>query len=94
MANGARALFNSTLSPGPRPQIWELYSIVGLITAVYSKRVSLKEGPHVEAVIRDAAENAAAPLWVACVIYAFQFSFKSTQTPKTLRVASSFTLQP
>ena len=43
MASGARALFDSTLPPGPRPQIWEPYSIVGLTTAVYSKRVSLKE---------------------------------------------------
>jgi hypothetical protein len=62
LASGARELFASTLPPSPRPQIWEPYSIVGLTTAVYSRRVSLKEGPHVEAVIRDAAENAAAPL--------------------------------
>ena len=71
LASGARAFFGSTLPPGPRPQIWEPYSIVGLTTAVYSKRVSLKEGPHVKAVIRDAAENAAAPLWVACVMCSF-----------------------
>ena len=74
MANGTRALFNNTLPPSPRPQIWELYSIIGLITAVYSKRVSLKEGPHVKAVIRDAAKNVATPLWVTCVIYSFQFN--------------------
>ena len=43
-------------------------SIVGLTTAVYRRRVRLKEGPHVEAAIRDAAANATAPLWVACVI--------------------------
>ena len=62
MVSGAKALFNNTLPPSPRPQIWEPYSIVGLTTAVYSKRVSLKEGPYVKAVIRDAAENVAAPL--------------------------------
>ena len=62
MASGARAFFDSTLPPGPRPQIWELYSIVGLITAVYSKRISLKKGPYIKAVIWDAAENIATPL--------------------------------
>ena len=62
LASGARALFDSTLPPSPRPQIWEPYSIVNLITAVYNKRVSLKEGPYIEVVIRDAAENVAAPL--------------------------------
>jgi hypothetical protein len=94
LASGARALFASTLPLGPRPQTWEPYSIVGLTTAVYSRRVSLNEGPHVEAVIRDAAENAAAPLWVACAICSFQFSLESTQTPRILRVASGFASQP
>ena len=78
LASGARALFNSTLPPGPRPQIWEPYSIIGLTTAVYSRRVSLKEGPYIKVVIRNAAKNTAAPLWVACVIYSFQFSLEST----------------
>ena len=45
---------------------------------MYSSRVRLKEGPQVEAVIRDTAAKAAAPLWVAYVIYAFQFSLVST----------------
>ena len=54
---------------------------------MYSKYISLKEGPHVETVIQDAAKNAAAPLWVACVMYSFQFSLESTQTPRILRVA-------
>ena len=62
MASGAKALFNSTLPPGPRPQIWELYSIIGLITAVYSRHINLKEGPHIKAVIRDSIKNVAAPL--------------------------------
>ena len=71
MASSARELFASTLPSSPRPQIWEPYSIVGLMTAVYSRRISLKEGPYVKAVIRDVAENAAAPLRVACVICSF-----------------------
>ena len=94
LASSTRALFNSTLLPSPRPQIQELYSIIGLITAVYSKHVSLKEGPHIKAVIRDAAKNAAAPLQVVYVIYLFQFSLESTQTPKILKIAFSFALQP
>ena len=59
---------------------------------MYSKRISLKKGPYIKAVIRDAAKNIATPLWVACVIYSFQFNLESTQTPKILRVAFSFTL--
>ena len=39
-----------------------LYSIVGLTIAVYSKYVSLKEGPYIKAVIRDVAKNIVAPL--------------------------------
>ena len=58
-------------------QIWALYSIVGLTTAVYSRRVRLKKGPHIDAIIHNAAANAAAPLWVACVMYVFQFSLES-----------------
>ena len=54
----------------------------------------LNDGPQVDAAIRDTAAKAAAPLWVACVVYAFQFSLASTQTPRTLRVAASLTLQP
>ena len=61
---------------------------------MYSRRISLKEGPYIKAVIRDAAENVATPLWVTYIIYSFQFSLKSTQTPKILKVAFSFTLQP
>jgi len=38
---------------------------------MYSSRVRLKEGPQVEAAIYNTAAKAAAPLWVACVIYAF-----------------------
>ena len=60
------------------PQIWALYSIVGLITTVYNRRVCLKKGPYVEAVIYDAVMNAVAPLWVACVICVFQFNLEST----------------
>ena len=76
------------------PQIWALYSIVGLTTAVYNRRVCLKEGPYVETVICNTAANAVAPLWVACIICVFQFSLESTQTPKTLRLASGFASQP
>ena len=59
---------------------------------MYSKHISLKEGPYIKAVIWDAAENVAAPLWVAYVMCLFQFSLKSTQTPRILRVAFNFTL--
>ena len=55
----------------PMPQIWALYSIVGLTTAVYNRCVCLKEGPYVKTVICDAATNAVAPLWVVCAIYIF-----------------------
>ena len=40
------------------PQIWALYSIVGLTTAVYSSRVRLNDGPQVDAAIRDTAAKA------------------------------------
>ena len=60
------------------PQIWALYSIIGLITAVYNRRVHLKKGPHVKTVIHNAAANAAAPLWVVCAIYMFQFNLEFT----------------
>ena len=78
MSNSARDFFAIGLPFCPTPQIWALYSIVGLTTAVYSSRVRLKEGPQVDAAIRDAAANAAAPLVVAFVICAFQFSLAST----------------
>jgi len=93
-SSGAKELFAIGLPFSPRPQIWAPYSIVGLTTAVYSSRVRLNEGPQVEAAIRDAAANAAAPLVVAFVICAFQFSLASTQTPRTLSVASGFASQP
>jgi len=44
------------------PQIWALYSIVGLITVVYNRCVYLKKGPYVETVICNAAANAAVSL--------------------------------
>jgi len=91
--SGAREPFAKRLPLGPMPQIWALYSIVGFTTAVYNRRVCLKEGPHVKTVICDIAANAVAFLWVACVIYVFQFSLESTQTPRTLRLASGFALQ-
>ena len=59
------------------PQIWALYSIVGLITAVYNKRVHLKEGPYVKTVICNAAANAVIFLWVTCAMCVFQFSLES-----------------
>ena len=62
------------------------------MTAVYSRCVSLKKGPYIKAVIYNATENAAVPLWVACVIYLFQFNLKSTQIPKILKVVSGFAL--
>ena len=92
--SGAKELFAKRLPLGPIPQIWAPYSIVGLTTAVYNRRVRLNKGPHVEAVICDAAANAAAPLWVACAMCVFQFNLESTQTPRTLRLASGFVLQP
>ena len=94
LVSGTRVLFNNILPPGPRPQIQELYSIVSLTTAVYSKCINLKKGPYIKTVIRDAAKNVATPLWVAYIIYLFQFSLESTQTPKILKVAFNFTLQP
>ena len=36
---------------------------------MYSNRVRLKEGPQVDAAIRDAAANAAAPLVVAFLLW-------------------------
>ena len=62
LANGTSELFTSAFLSSPSPQIWEPYSIVGLTTAIYRRRVRLKEGPYVEVAIRDAAANAAAPL--------------------------------
>ena len=74
------------------PQIWALYSIISLTTAVYNKHVCLNKSPYIKAVIYDAAANAVAPSWVTCVICVFQFSLKSTQTPKTLKLAFGFVL--
>ena len=93
-SRGARELFASGLPFRPIPQIWAPQSIIGLTTTVYSSRVRLKEGPQVKAAIRNTALKATTPLQVACVIYAFQFSLASTQTPKTLRVVSGFASQP
>ena len=53
------------------PQIWAPYSIVGLTTAVYNKRVCLNKNLQLKAVIYNTAANAVAPLWVACAICAF-----------------------
>ena len=92
--SGTKELFASILLPSFRPQIWELYSIIGLTTAVYNRCVSQNEGPHVEVALCDVAKNAAAPLWVACVMCLFQFNLKFTQTPKILRVTSSFISHP
>ena len=94
MSNGARDFFAIGLPFCLTPQIWVLYSIVGLTTAVYSNRVRLKEGPQVDATIHNAAANAAAPLVVAFLICLFQFSLESTQTPRTLRVAFGSASQP
>ena len=74
------------------PQIWVLYSIVGLTIIVYNRHVYLKKGPHVNAVIHNIVANTTAPLWVACVIYVFQFSLEFTQTPNTLRLTFGFAL--
>ena len=51
-SRGARELFASGLPFSPMPQIWALYSIVGLTTAVYSSRVRLNDGPQVDAAIK------------------------------------------
>ena len=59
-SSGARELFANGLPFRPMPQIWAPYSIAGLTTAVYSSRVRLNDGPQVDAVIRNAAANAAA----------------------------------
>ena len=93
-SSGARELFAISLPFSPMPQIWALQSIIGLTTAVYSSCMRLKEGPQVKAAIYDTTTKAAAPLWVAYVICAFQFSLVFTQTPRTFRVVSSFTSQP
>ena len=91
---GARELFTSGLPLRPIPQIQAPYSIISLTTAIYSSRVRLKEGPQVNTTIYNTAIKAAAPLQVAYIIYAFQFSFISIQTPRTFKVVSSFILQP
>jgi len=75
------------------PQIWAPYSIVGFTTAVYNRRVCLKEGLYVKTVICNTAVNAVAPLWIACVIYVFQFNLESIQTFKTLKLVFGFALQ-
>ena len=61
---------------------------------MYSNCVCLNKGPQVNTAIYNATTNAAAPLVITFLIYLFQFSLKSTQTPKTLKVAFSSTLQP
>ena len=91
---GTKELFVNSLLFRPIPQIQVLYNIISLTIAVYSSYMCLKEGPQVKAVIYNTAAKATAPLWVACVIYAFQFNLISTQTPKTFRVVFSFTSQP
>ena len=93
-SKGARELFASSLPFSPIPQIQAPYSIVGLTTTIYSSCVRLKDGPQVNAAIYNTATKAAAPLQVAYVVYAFQFSLASTQTLRTLRVASGLALQP
>ena len=93
-SRGARELFTSSLPFNPMPQIQVLYSIVGLITAIYSSYMCLNDGPQVNTVIYNTATKATAPLQVTCVIYTFQFSLVFIQTPKTLKVAFSLTLYP
>ena len=44
--------------------------------------------------IYNATINTAAPLWVAYIIYTFHFNLASTYTPKILKVALGFALQP
>ena len=92
--SSAKELFASTLLLGPRPQIWELYSIVGLTTAVYNRHVSQNKNPHIKATICDVAENAAAFLWVIYVMCLFQFSLESTHILRILKVVSGFALYP
>ena len=53
------------------PQIWAPYSIVGLTTAVYSSRVRLKEGPQVDAAIRNTAAKAAESRKLAITVITF-----------------------
>ena len=76
-SRGARELFANGLLFSPIPQIWVLYSIIGLITAVYSSRVYLKDGLQVDTAIYNTATKATAPLQVACMVYVFQFSLVS-----------------
>ena len=59
---------------------------------MYSNCIYLKEGPQVNTAIYNAAVNTTTPLVVTFLIYSFQFSLELTQTPRTLRVAFSFTL--
>ena len=93
-SRGARELFASSLPFRPIPQIQALYSIVNFTTAVYSSCICLKEGLQVKAIIYNTAAKAAAPLQIVYIIYTFQFSLASTQTPRTFRVVFSFTSQP
>ena len=65
------------------PYVEAPYIIVGRTTAVYRRRERFTVGPHVDAMILDAASNAALPFcaafWMCCV----QRSFGSTHTPRT-----------
>ena len=45
---------------------------------MYSNYIYLKEGPQVNAVIYNAATNAAVPLVITFLIYSFQFSLELT----------------
>ena len=94
LSSSVRDFFIISLSFYPIPQIWALYSIISLTTAVYSNCIYLKEGPQVNAVIYNAAINITIPLVVAFLIYLFQFSLKLIQTLKTLKVAFSSILYP
>ena len=54
------------------------YSIVGLTTAVYRRRVFLREGPYVNATSLAIPSEAASPFRITYAIYSFYISLESS----------------
>jgi hypothetical protein len=69
----------------PAPQTCTLYSSIGCTTAEYSSLERHIDGPYIDIISLDSASNTVFPLYAASIIYAFQLSLGSTQTPRTQR---------
>ena len=81
---GFAILLRGVASSFPASQIYISYSIVGRIMAEYISLNLLIDGSHVGVISRDIALNAAFLLRAAFVMCAFQLSFESIQTSRTL----------